>query len=62
MLPHTNPLPLLFQYSIGRAVERPIKADLDVARDLQACAAEEDNFSTILATTLCADDFYEGKI
>ena len=51
----------LLQYSLGKAIERPVVVDLDLARDLQACAKHGDHFPTILGKTLCADDFYEGK-
>ena len=51
----------LLQYSLGKAIERPVVVDVELARDLQACAEASDHFSTILGKTLCADDFYEGK-
>ncbi|WAR06271.1 UPP1-like protein [Mya arenaria] len=48
-------------YILGRAVERPAKVDSDLIRQLHACSQNEDKFKTVLGTTLCADDFYEGQ-
>lgn len=52
---------IVLQYSLGKAIERPVVADLDLARKIQACAEKKDHFTTIMGKTLCADDFYEGK-
>ena len=35
--------------------------DQELAQELYACAKEADEFKTVLGTTLCADDFYEGN-
>ena len=35
--------------------------DQELAKELNACAEETDEFKTVLGTTLCADDFYEGN-
>ncbi|XP_052805733.1 uridine phosphorylase 1-like [Mya arenaria] len=53
--------PVYKQYILGRAVERPAKVDSDLIRQLHACSQNEDKFKTVLGTTLCADDFYEGQ-
>ncbi|XP_076456250.1 uridine phosphorylase 1-like isoform X2 [Babylonia areolata] len=53
--------PFYTWYSLGRAIARPVVVDQDLARDLHACAKEQDHFPTILGKTLCADDFYEGQ-
>ncbi|KAL8624615.1 hypothetical protein ACOMHN_045150 [Nucella lapillus] len=53
--------PVYTWYSLGKAIERPVVVDQDLARDLQACAKQGDHFPTILGKTLCADDFYEGQ-
>ncbi|XP_025080436.1 uridine phosphorylase 1-like [Pomacea canaliculata] len=46
---------------LGKPIERPVVADLDLVSELQACAKVGDHFPTIVGTTLCTDDFYEGQ-
>lgn len=55
----TNPfytLPIL-----GKIVKRPAKLDKKLVRELKALATPDDPYETVTATTLCAEDFYEGQ-
>ena len=51
----------LFQIVLGKCIPRPAPVDRTLANELHACAKDTDDFNTVLGTTLCADDFYEGK-
>lgn len=44
---------------MARAYEA--KVDGKVVDDLMACSTNEDKFKAVKGTTMCADDFYEGK-
>ena len=54
-------LACLLQIVLGKCVAREAPVDQELAQELYACAKEADPFKTVLGTTLCADDFYEGN-
>lgn len=51
-----------FQPMLGKIVKRPTKLDRKLVRELLALADKDDPYETITGTTMCALDFYEGKI
>lgn len=50
-----------FQPMLGKVVKRPAKLDRRLVRELKALADPDDPYETVTGTTMCADDFYEGK-
>lgn len=46
---------------LGKSIARQAPVDTELAKELYACAGETDDFRTVLGTTLCAEDFYEGQ-
>lgn len=46
---------------LGERVCRPAKFNKEVYKGLLSCAHEDDDFDTLLANTMAADDFYEGQ-
>jgi uridine phosphorylase len=46
---------------LGKPVRRPAKLDRRLVRELRALADPEDPYETTTGTTMCANDFYEGK-
>ncbi|XP_049820706.1 uridine phosphorylase 1 isoform X2 [Aethina tumida] len=46
---------------LGKLVRRPAKLDRKLVRELKALAEPEDPYETVVGTTMCAIDFYEGQ-
>ncbi|KAJ8960406.1 hypothetical protein NQ318_013686 [Aromia moschata] len=46
---------------LGKIVKRPALLDKRLSRELKALAHPEDPYETVIGTTMCADDFYEGQ-
>ncbi|KAL3836951.1 hypothetical protein ACJMK2_022353 [Sinanodonta woodiana] len=46
---------------LGKSVARPAVVDKEFAKEIYQFADSSDKFKTVLGTTLCADDFYEGQ-
>ncbi|XP_060065715.1 uridine phosphorylase 1-like [Ylistrum balloti] len=46
-------------FILGKKVERPAIVNEELLRELKACASEDDDFRTVIGTTLCTEDFYE---
>lgn len=51
----------ILQPMLGKLVRRPAKLDRKLVRELKALAEPEDPYETVVGTTMCAIDFYEGK-
>lgn len=52
----------IFQTILGKKVERPAKLDETLFREIISFKEPADDFQIIPGKTMCADDFYEGKI
>lgn len=52
----------LLQPVLGKMTNRPAKLDKKLVRELKALADPDDPYETVQGKTMCADDFYEGKI
>ena len=48
------------QVVLGKRSTRPAVLDSELAKELLACQ-ESNGVNTILGTTMCTDDFYEGE-
>ncbi|XP_026476382.1 uridine phosphorylase 2-like [Ctenocephalides felis] len=48
-------------YNLGKVEHRPAILDENLAKDIQKMAQDDDPFQTVLGTTMCAHDFYEGQ-
>lgn len=46
---------------LGKPVRRPAKLDKRLVRELKALADPEEPYDTVTGTTMCANDFYEGR-
>ncbi|XP_044259337.1 uridine phosphorylase 1-like isoform X1 [Tribolium madens] len=46
---------------LGKPVRRPAKLDKRLVRELKALSDPEDPYDTVIGTTMCANDFYEGQ-
>ncbi len=46
---------------MGKKVRRPSLMNQEVAKEIQSCH-NDDSFLTVLAGTMCTDDFYEGLL
>ncbi len=44
---------------MGKTVSRPAKMDKELAKEFLQCQKDK-SFDTVLGTTMCTDDFYEG--
>ncbi len=44
---------------MGKRVRRPSLLNQEVALEIQSCQ-DDHSFQTVLAGTMCTDDFYEG--
>lgn len=45
---------------LGEVVRRPTKLDKKIIRELKALSTVDDPYETVVGTTMCAEDFYEG--
>ncbi|ENN75323.1 hypothetical protein YQE_08100, partial [Dendroctonus ponderosae] len=53
-----------YSYSVpilGEVVKRPAKLDKKIVRELKALSSVDDPYETVVGTTMCAEDFYEGQ-
>ncbi|KAJ8415806.1 hypothetical protein AAFF_G00403630 [Aldrovandia affinis] len=57
----TNFQPKFEQVILGKTVVRNTDLDEGLAEELLQCAAELDQFETIIGNTMCTLDFYEGQ-
>ena len=46
---------------LGKVVSRPSHLDRKLAEEIMESKADQ-TFSVVLGTTMCTDDFYEGKL
>ncbi|XP_044761506.1 uridine phosphorylase 1 isoform X2 [Coccinella septempunctata] len=46
---------------LGKNVKRPAVFDQQLVRELKACIDPDDPYDTVVGTTMCANDFYEGQ-
>ena len=46
---------------MGKTVCRPAKMDQILAKEFLECQ-KDTSFDTVLGTTMCTDDFYEGLL
>ena len=51
----------VLQVVMGKPVRRPTTINLEVAKEILSCQ-DDDSFQTVLAGTMCTDDFYEGQL
>ena len=50
------------QHVLGKVVRRPASVDQCLVNELMGCyRPRNDEFDVIAATTMCANDFYEGE-
>ena len=49
------------QAILGKKVQRPATVQPELLEELQGCSEETDDFKTVIGTTMCTDDFYEGE-
>lgn len=42
-------------------MKRPAILDKKIVKELKALASPDDPYETIVGTTMCAEDFYEGQ-
>ena len=49
------------QVVMGKRVRRPSLMNQEVAKEIQSCQSDH-SFLTVLAGTMCTDDFYEGTL
>uniref|UniRef100_A0A6M2DG52 Putative uridine phosphorylase n=1 Tax=Xenopsylla cheopis TaxID=163159 RepID=A0A6M2DG52_XENCH len=48
-------------YNLGKIEHRPTMLDQNLAKEIQQMTKNTDPFQTVLGTTMCAHDFYEGQ-
>jgi uridine phosphorylase len=47
---------------LGHLVEREAILDQDFANEIRSLADPNDTFQTVVGKTMCANDFYEGRV
>ncbi|XP_075964380.1 uridine phosphorylase 2 [Anarhichas minor] len=54
-------LPQFEQMVLGKVITRSTELDQGVANELLQCSSELQHIPTVIANTMCTDDFYEGQ-